>query len=351
MPDFIKNFFKKSGNVRADRSRTDPAILCKMGDAYLDKGMLDQAERSFMDAIKIDGSISMAHTRLAMVLSMQNKPNEAIKEFNEAVIIDPKNIEAYLNLSTTYNNMGRLDEAMKVCNTGLSVNNEIAELHTILGAIYQNKGLLDNSIKEYKEAIRIQPGNIEAKHNLAKIMSDQRADEEELVRFKEAVKADPDDIKAYVKLVLRLNRMMRYDEALEACIQGLKENDGSADLHLCLGMIYKNKGMIEDCIREYKEGVRIQPTNVTAIHELAMTLGNVGYYEESTKYHGMLVTLDPKNIAHRAFYVTSFFVRGMFEEAEHAIDEGLKISPNDKSLLGLKEINEDAKAKRMADKK
>jgi Tfp pilus assembly protein PilF len=101
-----------------------------IGLAYMGKGDLISARRSFRDALDFHNNFPEAHRNLGTIYFQQGHVEEAIREFREAVRLRPNYVEALVDLGVAYLERGSMPEAVaqfqKVIQ--LEPESELAEL-------------------------------------------------------------------------------------------------------------------------------------------------------------------------------------------------------------------------------
>jgi Tfp pilus assembly protein PilF len=109
---------------------------------------------------------------LGLILTSQNKDDEAIKYYEEGLKINSKFPEIYNNLGNLIIK-NRFDENKKraedLFNKSIIINNKIPESFNNLGNLYHNDNKHKKAILNYKKALEINPDFYFAHHNIALI--------------------------------------------------------------------------------------------------------------------------------------------------------------------------------------
>jgi tetratricopeptide (TPR) repeat protein len=92
---------------------------------------------------------------------------EAINEFEEAIILDPRLSGLYQNLGLGYTAVGRYDEAIGVLEQAINLKPDRADYHNHLGVAYLKKGKCKKAVERFQRALDINPYYAEACFNLA----------------------------------------------------------------------------------------------------------------------------------------------------------------------------------------
>jgi tetratricopeptide (TPR) repeat protein len=78
---------------------------------YASLGQLDNAERYFLETLRLDPANGEMHFNLGFIYDRQRKPEQAIAAFREAVRLKPGIDRAWYGLGMTYAGLGRHSEA------------------------------------------------------------------------------------------------------------------------------------------------------------------------------------------------------------------------------------------------
>lgn len=140
-----------------------------LGEAYLAKGMTDEAVEVLTEGVKAgklspfpDPAIPYIKEVLAMAYDGKGMTDKAIAVFEEIVREHPGDFTSSYNLATLYKKAHRCDEAIKAYGAALSAAQDDArrrDVYYSLGNCYFSKGLYRESLSSFKEALRLSPGD------------------------------------------------------------------------------------------------------------------------------------------------------------------------------------------------
>ena len=101
-----------------EASGEDPIFRCDLGDALVMLGRLDEAFRSYGDAVRVNPAFEGTYyNRLGNRLIKENRAPEAVDAFHRAGAADPSNAFYKLSLADALSSCGRTDEANKILET------------------------------------------------------------------------------------------------------------------------------------------------------------------------------------------------------------------------------------------
>ncbi len=141
-------------------------IRLNLAVAYLKKGLSEQAVKELNTAAKIEPEAVEPHAVLAVLFSLQNKPDQANREYEislkNAAKFNPKNIDIYKNLGQLYLGEKKFDAAIEAYQVVLGLAPLDSSAHFYLANIYEQKGQKAKTEAELKKALELKPDYHEA---------------------------------------------------------------------------------------------------------------------------------------------------------------------------------------------
>jgi two-component system chemotaxis response regulator CheY len=107
----------------------------RLGEALLETGRDEEAEKAFKYALELDPTQTHAFNRIAVALRRQSKLAEAETYFLKAIEADEGDENLYYNLSRVYIDQGRKPEAVAKLEKALELNPEFVEAREMLDRI------------------------------------------------------------------------------------------------------------------------------------------------------------------------------------------------------------------------
>jgi superkiller protein 3 len=101
-----------------EASGEEPIFRCDLGDALVKLGRVDDAFRSYGEAVRVNPAFEgTSYNRLGNTLMKENRAPEAVEAFRRAGAADPVNAFYKLSLADALNSCGRIDEAKNILET------------------------------------------------------------------------------------------------------------------------------------------------------------------------------------------------------------------------------------------
>ena len=166
---------------------------------------------------------------------------EAVNEFEEAIILDPRVSGLYNNLGAAYTAVGRSDEAIAVLEQAINLKPERADYHNNLGAAYLKKEHCKKAVEHFQRALEINPYYAEACFNLALGLVLNGVTKEDfhlsvngyqrvLELLEKATKINPNYRNEHITRGEEFLRRNEYEKAFEAFVQAQRTIPKPADM-------------------------------------------------------------------------------------------------------------------------
>ena len=226
----------------------------------------DDSATADREALRLNPKNDEAHMRLGLALGNKGDWDGAIAEYREALRLNPKNGMAHANLGFALARNSDWDGAIAEFREALRLNPNDAEAHAGIGWTLGNRGDWDGEIMEEREALRLNPNNNVAHVGLGDALGKKRDLEGATEEYREALRLNPNNDAVHVKLGDVLRQMGHWEESESEYRKALRLNPKNEDAHLGLGHALSGKGDHDGAIFEYREVVRLNPQNAD-VHE------------------------------------------------------------------------------------
>lgn len=103
-----------------------------LGEAFYEKGMLDEAMAHYRTALQIDSNQTLAHSALGLALLETGRPDESVRHLLRALEINPNFADAHYNLGNTFMETGQANDAIAHFNRAVEINpNDVQALNNM----------------------------------------------------------------------------------------------------------------------------------------------------------------------------------------------------------------------------
>jgi type IV pilus assembly protein PilF len=135
-----------------------PAIN-SLGNAYLEKGEWDKAIEAYRKIVEdvFYGTPHFALSNMALAYYQKGNYPQAEKYFLESLKLNPEFANALGGLGMTYIAMGRYDEAVQKLDRAVRKNPKLPQLHYQLGRAYRALGDRQKAREEFQRTLELAP--------------------------------------------------------------------------------------------------------------------------------------------------------------------------------------------------
>jgi tetratricopeptide (TPR) repeat protein len=208
----------RMASAAVDTAPSLPAAWVALGQSAKLAARLDEAERAYERAIRLDGGNAVAHVGVGELRIAQNRPEEAIREFDQALKLRPALTAAQLGKGNALAFMGRNEEALAVYESALALQPRLPEAQFAAGFALARLGRVKEAENRYRRALVERPDFAAAWINLGSLLREQGQDVFAEAALRHATELRPDLVSAWVNLAI-LERERGRPRAAEGCLR------------------------------------------------------------------------------------------------------------------------------------
>lgn len=302
-----------------------------LGNVYLNQKRYKDAESAFKKSFKINPHFEDTSMSLARLYKQWGKAKQEERMYQYILSENPRNLDACLELAKIYLKKGRLKDAQ----------NQVKQLEAVypearlrIGAFWLEQKQYHLAIEEFKNLLEIHPQQDNIKYYLgyaygeggdedkaikiltqirptsnaytdavayrAYLLKNKGETQQAIDLLEETLRDRPKAISLYLALASILGEEKAYPEAEAVLKNAISIEPNNRDIHFNLGIIYDKMGNKEQCIKEMREVLVINPHDADALNYIGYTYAEQG-----------------KNL----------------DEAESLIKEALKYKPEDGYII------------------
>jgi tetratricopeptide (TPR) repeat protein len=202
--------------------------------------------------------------------------DDATRTFEQALRVDPHNAAANLALCSLLAKSGRVDEAAARLETAQLRGTEQSQAaaHLLMGKFRLQQNRPDDAIKYLLEALRLQPHNREAQLDLGLAYYEAARPDEAAACFQLVLADAPRDeeaIAAQFHLGMIALKARRLQDAVRHFEAVLAIDRGEPRAHFQLGLLAQSVGQVDRAVLHYRAALETNPAS-TARNNLAWIL-------------------------------------------------------------------------------
>ena len=234
------------------------------GGAY-DLDDPDKALADYTESLKHNPNRGKTHYSRGTLLLNLRRFNEAIPDFTKTIEHDPRHHRAFTNRANCYRDIGQLDLAMADYNYVLNRDPYFTKALNNRGVVFLKRKQYDKALKDFDTVISVDPVYVNAYINKAAVYIDSgvRDYEQGIVNYDAVLAIEPDNVQATFFKAYSLQRLQRYDEALDWVNRAIALRPDSGGYYYTRAQILKSMGRrqesIQDAKRAQQMGVDVAP--------------------------------------------------------------------------------------------
>lgn len=139
-----RKMYREAIDTFREGSPKDPVLLNKIGIAYHQMMQLDNARKSYEQALKVKPDYVEVMNNLGTIYYSRKSFRRAISWYNRALKHagqDPKSASIYMNLGTAYFARKQYDRATKAYQTAMQIDPDVFERHGNVGVILEERSV------------------------------------------------------------------------------------------------------------------------------------------------------------------------------------------------------------------
>lgn len=243
-------------------------VYNNLGNVLREQGLPGDAERCLKQAIRIKPGLANAYCNLGALLLEQGKLGEAIENLKKALELKPDVEIIYRDLCYALFQSGQYEAAKQIIAKGMTLNPDFADFHSFLGNLYCHEKEFDKAVACYQRALSIQPDYAEAHSNLGKVFQEQGKLSEAVACFRKALALKPDLAYVHHNLGMAFQKQGLLDKAMDYCRKTLALKPDFAEACVTMGNILKEQGNPDEAMACYYNALALKPDCVEAHNNL-----------------------------------------------------------------------------------
>ncbi|GAB6030271.1 p21 protein (Cdc42 Rac)-activated kinase [Chamberlinius hualienensis] len=297
----LLNKAETSFNEALKINPTDPATQCQLALVYIDQRKFDEAIRVSRQANKLHPNLSYTHVVLGQALEKNNQLSEAEECYENAIQLDPQNFNYLHSLSlikqklVIFNQQGNFQDALSYCKEAVRIKPSFLEAHMIMGSILRKLDDIKGSVKCYEIAVEINPDSAVAHNCLGLLLMEMGKHEEAFQHFKKSIDLkDKNRHTSYCNMDHLLSRMGKFEDAVIYYNKAIKIDPKYAVGHSGVAVTYEKLKDFENALKH---------------HQIAIeTLVKIGDYENAEESFATAINLN-ENLVNNYMMMAEMFMK------------------------------------------
>lgn len=309
-------YFKKSLGIKPDGQ-----VYYFLGLTYQKLKKLDEAEKSFKQALMMNDNMPQPHNGLGLVYFERGLYQLASKYYKLALQRNPYDFAAYNNLGNAYKKMNKNKEAIRCYLKASKITPQKPEPYSNLGTVYFQEEEFEKSQKYLKKAIEVDPNYAMAYFHLGVLNRRLNKPDEAIKYLTKYNTLNPNLAESYRILGGCYLDQDNLAEAKKYFDRAFKMNPNSAFINNDLGNFYRKEHNLKSAVEYYQKAISLDPN-------FAGALSNLGILMEDARLLKKAIKLDPKCFEGYYHLGLVYEKTGKSRQAKNAYQKALEVNSN-----------------------
>jgi|GEM_PF-1630196 len=230
---------------------TAPRPYIVLANLYWQEGMIAQAEKNALKAMKLGEKTVLPHLMIGDILLVKGQHQQSMAYYDRVLEVQPDNIVALLQTGDLYLNMGQPKKAEERYRKAFATNPRIRSLQTKIAWAKALGGDMEGALDLDRQYMREAPN-------------------------------DPQAINAYANMLVFAKRL---DEAIETVQKGIKKMPREWSIHYLLGDLYTLKNDFKAATPSYASALALNPGDIPMILNIGARYEKNASDGETEKYY------------------------------------------------------------------
>ncbi len=301
-------------------------------EVYLSRAEFHRREGHYSDAlldlkeaIKVDPTNPESYILTSQVLMHKEHFKEALEMILEAEYLDNTWARLYLIKGDIYTALNDYTKAIESYNKAVELEPDTLDNNLALGSALLSSGDLVSAEKVLKATLKSYPNNGWLYYYLGKIYSQKCKIPEALAEFSRAGRLLPGKTDPVLSKATLLQRLGRYEDALEDYKWCISEGIESAELFFNMGECYWHCSNINESIKLYNKAIKLGFSDTVVYINLAEAYLATGQRQLAVECFNQAAELSPHNPDVYSGRGALFFDLGLIDKAENDINHALRL--------------------------
>lgn len=326
-----------TGSEPASAARNaDPQRIFAEGESALDRGDLDQAERSFRRVLTLDARAAGAYANLGVIHMRRKEWGKALANLREAEKLAPDIPGFRLNIGLAYYKQGDFRHAVPAFESVLKDVPDSSQARYLLGQCYffteryveAADTLVPLWAQESKDLNYLYVLTIAADKSERKELSDRA-----LARLAEV---GEDSAEVHLLLGKAMLQLESYDDAAKELGAAAEANPKLPFVHFNLGLLYSKKGDYERAKAEFLKDIALEPDVVFNYDELGNVYVLTENDSEAEKSYQHALRLEPRMLNPHLGLAKIYQRQGQYTKALAELQAAAKLDPESSRIHYLR---------------
>ncbi|MCK5329368.1 MAG: tetratricopeptide repeat protein [Candidatus Latescibacteria bacterium] len=255
-----------------DTYTLEDRVWNNVGECYRNMGLLDQAIKAYLKAIRINPEHVNFYKNLAFSYVRQNRPERAEEIFEKAIALGIADEFVFFGLGEVHRSQGEPERAIEAYRKALAIKEDYADAHSALGQILLVQGNLRDAKAELLKTLEHVPDHIGALLSLTQIHGRNGGKKAAMACVDRIVAVAPPNGNLRLHLAGLCIGIGAYPRAIEFIEDHLRSHPTDFSALTDLATCYLHLGKREAALTGYRAALQLNPRHEQALKNLKRLL-------------------------------------------------------------------------------
>ncbi len=206
-----------------DINQNSPRVLLAIGRVKEQKGDLEEAEKLYLQAVKLSPQFLKAHDALAGLYEVRNDLKSVAEHLKLAAAISPRNADRQIKLGQALIKTDQKHEAREVLNMVMKIaKDSYAKVARQVGDAFLEAGMMAEAQDVLMEGLSFYPKDLHLYNRLGIAYRKQKKFREAMKNYEQAIEIDPENENLFYNLGRASYEAGDWDKSAEAMNRALQ---------------------------------------------------------------------------------------------------------------------------------
>jgi tetratricopeptide (TPR) repeat protein len=245
-------------------------------------GQLEEAARSYLDALNRKPGLAVLHANLAWVYVRQGRLNEALIQLERAIQLDSRDPSSYRLLGRVLRDLENPERALEAFELAVELDPSAREGYLELADLHQSRRELPQAEEWLTRYLDLDPDDVETLYFLGTVLSYQNELARARAVLEKVIAAEPGHARAWFrKAHVEAQMPTERSSALDSYRKSLELDSTQAYVWYEYGILLDKLSLANDAIAAFERAIALDPDLAEASYALGNSLSRAGRAEEA----------------------------------------------------------------------
>jgi tetratricopeptide (TPR) repeat protein len=236
-------------------------ILYHIGSSYVQAGEIEKGISYFEKSLMLNPENELALYDLGFFSDQEGEYQKSIEYYNRYLDIDPFNFSIWFNLGISYNKAGEYEKAIQAYEFAHILNEDFDQSIFNIGNAYANAGKFPEAIKSYMDYLELDPENDDALCYIGECYLNLENHFLAEDFYQRALKLNPENETAFFGIGLIMWVHKKWKKGIKYIKKALQLDPSNSEYWITLAKLYNDSHKPEDAENALIKAAELEPEN------------------------------------------------------------------------------------------